>query len=150
MDWTELNNNKAAVKFFKAKAKGHHCTHAELMNRWLQQKGQCALCLDRLELDTRKTHLDHIVPKAQGGGDTIHNLELVCSCCNYAKRDMSLVDFVLLCTKVENTFHKTDILSGESINRIVRRRWVREQVGDHQLAHFHRIALGLETVKDTA
>jgi hypothetical protein len=150
MTWTELNHTKGAVAFFKRKAQGHHCTYAELMNRWLQQSGLCALCLAPLELDSKKTHLDHIVPKAQGGIDTIHNLELVCCTCNYAKRDTSLVDFVLLCTRVENTFHNTDILPKESVNCIVRRRWRREQLGNHRLAHFHKAALGRETVKDTA
>ena len=31
------------------------------------------------------THVDHIIPKAKGGGDEMHNLVAACATCNQAK-----------------------------------------------------------------
>ena len=94
---------------------------------YLEQDKECALCGDLLQLDTKKTHLDHIVPKAKGGEDWIGNLELVCATCNYAKRDTSLKEFVLMCLKVENVYRYTSVLSKVDVKKIVEKRWRREQ-----------------------
>lgn len=126
-DVIKLAANFKAMNFFKKKATGYKGIQLEdLANLYLEQNGECALCGDLLELDTKKTHIDHIEPKAKGGGDWIGNLELVCSNCNYAKRDMSLKEFVLMCLKVENTYHNSDILPKNVIQGIVQRRWKKE------------------------
>jgi 5-methylcytosine-specific restriction endonuclease McrA len=128
-DVIAIANDYEAMQFFKKKAKGYKgIEFADLVQIYLEQEKECALCGDRLELDTRKTHLDHIVPKAKGGEDWAGNLELVCAACNYAKRDTSLKDFVLLCLKVENKYHNTEILPKDIIQQIVERRWRKEQL----------------------
>ena len=139
-DVINIANDAKAMLFFKKKAAScRRIALADLVQLFLEQEKECALCGDELELDTKGTHIDHIVPKAKGGDDWIGNLELVCAACNYAKRDLSLKDFVLLCLKVENKYHNTKILPKEVIQNIVQRRWRKESKN-------HRD--NLETVKD--
>ncbi len=124
---TEIVNDPDKVLFFQKKAMPYkHVTVADLIKLYLKQDGKCALCGDDIIFDTQKTHIDHIVPRAKGGEDEIDNFEFACSVCNYAKRDMSLKEFVLMCLKVENEYHKTDILPKEEIQAIVERRWKKE------------------------
>ena len=123
----EIVNNPDKMAFFKRKAAPYKgVTIADLIKLYINQNGICALCGDDIVFDTKNTHIDHIVPRAKGGEDEIENFEFACSTCNYAKRDMSLKEFVLMCLKVENEYHKTDILPKEEINKIVQRRWKKE------------------------
>lgn len=39
-------------------------------------------------------HIDHIVPKSDGGDDDIDNLALACPFCNFAKGDASVEIFL--------------------------------------------------------
>jgi len=127
VDIIAIANNYTAMQFFKKKAKGYKGIKvADLVQIYLEQEEECALCGDKLELDTQKTHVDHIVPKAKGGENWTGNLELVCAACNYAKRDMSLKDFILLCLKVENKYHNTELLPKDVIRQIVEKRWRKE------------------------
>ena len=122
-----LTGDPIANQFFQKKANAYAgIKKQQFMRRYLDQKGECALCGDPLKLDTKQTHIDHIIPKAQGGLNEIDNLQLVCATCNYAKRDMSLKDFVLLCTKVQQVFYKTDVLPKDVVEQIVQQRWYRE------------------------
>ena len=128
-DVINIAANPKAMSFFKKKAASYKGIKLEdFVKLYLEQNKECALCGDLIELDTQKTHVDHIVPKAKGGDEWIGNLELVCSVCNYAKRDTSLKDFVLMCLKIENVYHNTHILPKEIIQNIVRRRWRKEQL----------------------
>lgn len=139
-DVIDIANNPKAMSFFKKKAAG--CKNVRLedfVKLYLEQNKECALCGDLIELDIQKTHIDHIVPKAKGGDDWIGNLELVCSVCNYAKRDTSLKEFVLMCLKVENVYHNSNILPKNVIQDIVQRRWRKES---------KKNKYNLETVKD--
>ena len=47
----------------------------------------CAYC--GLPLDSLTMHIDHIIPKSQGGTDEIDNLTPCCPMCNLAKGTMS-------------------------------------------------------------
>ena len=40
---------------------------------------------------------------------------------------MTLKEFVLMCLKVENEYHNTNILPKGDIQQIVQRRWKKEQ-----------------------
>ena len=42
------------------------------------------------------THVDHIIPKAKGGGDEMHNLVAACARCNQAKGVKSQGAFLAL------------------------------------------------------
>ena len=44
---------------------------------WRRDKGQCRNCGSSYALE-----VDHILPKAKGGGDTLNNLRLLCRSCN--------------------------------------------------------------------
>ncbi len=125
---TDIIHDPEKLLFFKTKAKAYKNVDAvDLIKMYLEQECKCALCGDDILLDTMRTHIDHIIPKARGGSDLIENFELVCSTCNFAKRDMSMKEFVLMCLKVENEYHNTELLPKEDIQKIIQRRWRREQ-----------------------
>jgi len=48
--------------------------------------GRCVYC----RADQGPLHLDHVVPRSQGGLDTEDNLVLACASCNCRRQDMSL------------------------------------------------------------
>lgn len=85
--------------FFQDRARRYHVSENELIIIWSLQFGECALCGDELNYNG-DTHVDHIIPKKQGGEDKIDNLQFVCAKCNYAKRDLSTRDFLILCLKI--------------------------------------------------
>ena len=47
---------------------------------WRRDQGQCARCSSRLNLE-----YDHIIPVAEGGSNTVRNIELLCEKCNRSK-----------------------------------------------------------------
>jgi 5-methylcytosine-specific restriction endonuclease McrA len=88
-------------RFFWARAsrlRGHgRATAADLARLWRRQRGLCALTGRRLD---RSAQIDHILPKARGGGDQATNLRWVCSQVNIAKRHMTDDEFFGLCADV--------------------------------------------------
>jgi 5-methylcytosine-specific restriction endonuclease McrA len=72
-------------------------TAKDLARLWWQQRGRCALTGRRLD---RTAQIDHIVPKARGGTDAVHNLRWTCEAVNIAKRHMTDAEFVALCSDV--------------------------------------------------
>ncbi len=55
------------------------------------QAGRCNGCQDLF--DIRHFHIDHIVPRAKGGGDFRENLQLLCENCNNRKGDRPMEYF---------------------------------------------------------
>jgi len=53
--------------------------------------GRCELCGGMEEL-----HVDHVLPRAKGGGNKIENLQALCAVCNTNKRDTDDTDFRLV------------------------------------------------------
>ena len=47
-----------------------------------RDEGACQMCGSK-----RTLHVDHKIPRAKGGSDTIENLWLLCSACNLSKSD---------------------------------------------------------------
>lgn len=59
--------------------------------RILERDGfRCVYCGRTSYEDAVKLHLDHIVPKSNGGADTAGNLVTACQDCNLEKRDRLL------------------------------------------------------------
>lgn len=57
-----------------------------------KQEGKCNGC--RVLFEYRNLEVDHIVPRAKGGGDNESNLQLLCSSCNRIKGDRPM-EFLL-------------------------------------------------------
>lgn len=72
-------------------------THRQVASLWKQQRGRCGLTGRRMD---RTAQLDHILPKARGGNDSIENLRWVCEEVNIAKRHMTDEEFGVLCGDV--------------------------------------------------
>lgn len=73
---------------------------SEISRIWYRQRGVCPLSGRRLNRDN--AHLDHIISIKKGGGDEIENLRWVHKDVNYAKRDLSEADFLILCSDIVN------------------------------------------------
>lgn len=54
---------------------------------------QCYLCLARRAVDLLT--VDHVIPRARGGGENLSNKKLACRSCNVDKGDMLLENYVL-------------------------------------------------------
>jgi 5-methylcytosine-specific restriction endonuclease McrA len=62
---------------------------------------KCALTGRPVDLlDASSYALDHVVPRAKGGANSLDNCQLVCSAANQAKHDMLQDEFVKLCEEV--------------------------------------------------
>jgi 5-methylcytosine-specific restriction endonuclease McrA len=72
-------------------------TARALAAMWKSQRGKCALTGRRLD---RSAQLDHKIPRARGGGDTIENLQWLCEEANLAKRALTDEEFTALCSDV--------------------------------------------------
>ena len=72
-------------------------TYREIASLWKTQRGQCAMTGRRLD---RTAQLDHIIPRARGGGDQISNLRWVYATVNYVKRDLNDDELLALCSEV--------------------------------------------------
>lgn len=70
---------------------------------------KCYLTGDSIDIhNTRSYHFDHIVPISRYGSGRIENMQITTAEANYAKGNMSLEEFRILCAKVTN--HKSDRL----------------------------------------
>lgn len=106
--WHAANRDKQTAKmreyyarrFFWGRANklrgDSRATFKELASMWKAQRGLCAITGRRLD---RTAQLDHILPRARGGGDEAANLRWVCEAANLAKRDMTDSEFVALCAE---------------------------------------------------
>ena len=59
---------------------------------WRSQRGLCVYCRARLGVGM-PSHIDHVVPVAQGGFNQRDNLQLLCSACNLRKADRTDAEF---------------------------------------------------------
>ena len=77
-------------KLRRYKAEGWH-TAKEVAKLWWRQKGCCAICKTSI---WKKYHEDHITPLIKGGGDHIHNIQLLCPQCNQTKHAKDPIKFM--------------------------------------------------------
>ena len=73
---------RARATWRRAAAKRRVRRHAVAL--LIVQGGRCPLCMERIE-DLADAHVDHIVPRAKGGGDEWENVQLVHAPCNLRK-----------------------------------------------------------------
>jgi site-specific DNA-methyltransferase (adenine-specific) len=75
-----------------------------------QQNGKCNACGQNFEL--RNLEIDHIVPKAKGGGDYYENYQLLCGSCNRIKGDRPM-EYLWLKIETRERMMKNKIFFGE-------------------------------------
>jgi site-specific DNA-methyltransferase (adenine-specific) len=75
-----------------------------------EQNGKCNAC--GVELDIRLLELDHIIPKAKGGGDYYENYQLLCANCNRIKGDRPM-EYLRLKIETRERMMKRKIFFGE-------------------------------------
>ena len=68
----------------------HYRTHKHTL--FGKQEGRCKGC--RHEFLFPNFEVDHVVPKSQGGGDEVENLQLLCNACNRRKGVKSQAQFL--------------------------------------------------------
>ena len=76
--------------------------------RLKQKEIKCWYC--GLDLSEDETHIDHIVPKSNGGENEIENKALSCSFCNFAKQDKDLFTFLKWLAHVRSSSFKCFII----------------------------------------
>ena len=75
-------------------------TSQDVVNKF-GEKPKCYLTGQEIDIyDTKSYHFDHIEPVSKGGSNSIDNLGICVRNANLAKHDMSLEDFLLLCSEV--------------------------------------------------
>jgi site-specific DNA-methyltransferase (adenine-specific) len=74
------------------------------------QKGACRAC--GVEMDIHQFEIDHIIPKAKGGGDYYENYQLLCPHCNRTKGDRPM-EYLRMKIKHREEMMKTKIVFGE-------------------------------------
>ena len=61
---------------------GGSFTNIEILELHAKQQDLCTYCLVKLN---KKFEIDHVIPIAKGGANTIFNLKLSCKSCNQSK-----------------------------------------------------------------
>jgi DNA modification methylase len=87
-----------------------HITQNIKERLFAQQQGHCNAC--NIELDIWHFEVDHIVPKAKGGGDYYENYQLLCSSCNRIKGDRPM-EYLRLKIKTREEQLKNRLTFGE-------------------------------------
>jgi site-specific DNA-methyltransferase (adenine-specific) len=75
-----------------------------------QQDGKCNACGQNFEI--RNLEIDHIIPKAKGGGDYYENYQLLCGSCNRIKGDRPM-EYLRLKIETRERMMKDKIFFGE-------------------------------------
>ena len=75
-----------------------------------EQKGLCNAC--GVAFEKRNLEIDHIIPKAKGGGDYYENYQLLCSSCNKIKGTRPM-EYLRIKIKTREEMLKKEIIFGE-------------------------------------
>jgi site-specific DNA-methyltransferase (adenine-specific) len=75
-----------------------------------EQNGLCNAC--GTKFDIWNLEIDHIIPKAKGGGDYYENYQLLCSSCNKIKGDRPM-EYLRLKIKTREDMMQNKIIFGE-------------------------------------
>lgn len=85
--WTVPENTGNVVPFVKA-------TRDERERVMRIQGHRCANPYCNTDLRSSIPHWDHIMPRSQGGTDSVHNMQWLCDTCNLNKKDMTWLEFL--------------------------------------------------------
>ena len=77
---------------------------------YVEQNGLCNGC--KIQFEIRNMEIDHIVPKAKGGGSYYENYQLLCSACNKKKGDRPM-EYLRMRRDKEEELLKNKIIFGE-------------------------------------
>lgn len=90
-----------AIKFQRARGKKtYEFTFRDVIEK-LGENPVCHLTGRPIDLNKPSTYnLDHIVPRSQGGDNSLENLDIAVRQANYAKGDMLISEFLELCEDV--------------------------------------------------
>ena len=69
-------------------------TKQNTRNAVIARRGRHCLYCGKGPLYRRALHIDHVVPKAMGGGDDVRNLVPACRTCNQRKHDKDVLLYV--------------------------------------------------------
>ena len=88
--WEKENPEKTRIKWHnyssRKKANGGKLSKGLFEKLMKLQKGKCACCQKNLlKLESKKIHMDHIVPLIKGGANEDYNIQLLCQRCNNQK-----------------------------------------------------------------
>jgi site-specific DNA-methyltransferase (adenine-specific) len=75
-----------------------------------QQDGKCNAC--GVSFESRNLEIDHIIPKAKGGGDYYENYQLLCDSCNKIKGDRPM-EYLRMKIETRESMMKNKIFFGE-------------------------------------
>jgi site-specific DNA-methyltransferase (adenine-specific) len=74
-----------------------------------EQNGLCNGCMTHFEI--RNLEIDHIIPKAKGGGDYYENYQLLCGSCNREKGDRTM-EYLRMKIKAREKLGKNKLIFG--------------------------------------
>ena len=75
-----------------------------------EQDGKCNAC--GVDMEIRHLEIDHIIPKARGGGDYYENYQLLCGSCNRIKGDRTM-EYLRMKIETRERMTKNQIFFGE-------------------------------------
>jgi len=84
------NNHRRAVKNKQTSAEEKASAKEKIANIMMLEKSVCGYC--GMEHETKRMHVDHIVPISRGGRHAADNIQIACQRCNTSKGDRMLVD----------------------------------------------------------
>ena len=107
--------------------------------------GRCSYC------GAKATEIDHIIPRAQGGSNSVHNLTPACRSCNQKKSNLSLKDFGEIMNKDYSHLEPKKLPKDAAIVQIARNYMIKEitklvsdtTTHDAWLTKYNRDSLGL-------
>lgn len=84
--YREYHRVSECARRARKRAAGGSFTLTQIDSIFLKQKGRCTACLASIK---SKYEIDHVVPLAKGGDNSIQNIQLLCPKCN---RDKAALD----------------------------------------------------------
>lgn len=88
----EITANKSRNRRARKNGNGGSHTVDDIINQLKSQKHRCYWCNKNLQ--TRKYHVDHVIPLSKGGKNDPSNIVISCPICNLTKGDKTLEQWI--------------------------------------------------------
>jgi 5-methylcytosine-specific restriction endonuclease McrA len=111
----KIRDFKREGRYARCKTEDSDITTQSVMNKFSGNQ-TCYLTGRKVTLDEPDSYnLDHKIPRAKGGRNTLTNLGILCPEANRAKHDMTIDEFLVFCKEVleHNGFTVTQNSKGE-------------------------------------